>query len=508
MASSALRRSLATGPGFLLLAAHLVGAQPGGDLAQARRLAEAGRVAEAIPLLERARAANPEDPEPLWMLAVAKLRTGDAEAAAELASEVSARVPASPNGPLLLASASRSLGRAADAEAALREALRRDARLPEARRDLALLLAETGRSEEAISGLEALAADFPGRAEALTPLGVLYVQVGRGSDGLEALAAAARSDPNSFEAQHHLGALLSELGQFEEANRRLDAALSLRPGDPGTLLEMCRLRSREERLEEARAACAEAAASAPDHAEAWFASGDVLHYLAEEDAAANAYRRALELDPGHDRAAFRLGQLLQETGQSAEAVELLTAAVDEAGEEAPPERLAGALMTLGRALGDSGDGDAAIARFEAAIELSPTIPEPHLHLGNLLVRRADAESKERGRRHLTRFAEAKQFVDRANELRAAVNRFPGAREPKQALIGHLIAGGAAREALEEAERLLTLAPAEPVHHLLAAESLAALGRVGEARELLERALEQWPRRAEFREAADRLPPSS
>ena len=507
MSRSALRLVLGAGACLLfLLARPAAAAQAGADLAEARRLVEAGRVAEAIPVLERARAVNPDDPEPLWMLAVARLRTGDVTAAAEIAREFSARLPGNANGPLLLASASRTLGRLDDAEAALREALARDPRLAEARRDLALVLAERGQTEEAIEWLEGLAADFPGRAEALTPLGVLYVQVGRGAEGLEALLAAARSDPASFEAQHHLGALLSELGQYEEAGRRLDAALALRPGEPGALLEICRLRSREERLEEARESCAAAAASAPDDAEAWFASGDVLHYLAEEGEAERAYRRALELDSSHDRAAFRLGQLLHEAGRSPEAVEVLTPAVDDAGADVPAERLAGALLTLGRALGDSGDEQAAIERFEAAIAASPATPEPHLHLGNLLVRRGDAESRERGRLHLTRFAEGKRFVDRANELRAAVNRMPGAREPKRALVAHLIAGGAPREALEEAERLLTLAPAEPVHHLLVAESLAALGRTGEARELLDAALERWPANPELHEAAGRLPP--
>lgn len=498
-------RSLAAGACVLLLIQPMAMAQPAADLAEARRLAEAGRVAEAIPLLERARAARPDDPEPLWMLAVARLRVGDAETAAELARDFTTRVPGNANGPLLLASAARELGRLDEAESALEEALARDPRLPEARRDLALVLAERGRTGEAIERLEALAADFPGRAEALTPLGVLYVQAGRGADGLETLLAAAQSDPTSFEAQHHLGALLSELGEFEQANRRLEAALRVRPGDPGTLLEVCRLRSREERLEDARTSCAQAASAAPESAEAWFASGDVLHYLAEVESAEGAYREALRLDPDHDRAAFRLGQLLHEADRSQEAVEVLTPVVDAAG-DAPGARLAGALLTLGRALAGTGDPGAAITRFEAAIAASPSLPEPHLHLGNLLVRRDAEGARERGRHHLSRFRDLKTFSDRANELRAAVNSAPGAREPKQALIAHLIGGGAPGEALEEAERLLTLAPAEPVHHLLVAESLAALGRPAEAREVLDAALLEWPGNLDLRGAADRIPP--
>ena len=476
----------------------------GQDLESARRLVDAGRVAEAIPYLERARTADPGNPLPLWMLAVAHLRVGNAEDAASLAAEFSERMPDSPNGPLLQASALQGLGRPAEAETALREALAREPRHPEARRDLAVLLMQRGETDEALNQLEALAAEFPGRAEALAPLGVLYVQLDRTADGLEALIAAAQADPSSFEAQHHLGALWSELGQYAQAGPRIEAALALRPGDPGALLEMCRLRSREERLEDARRACAEAAAAAPEDPEARFASGDVLHYLAESEAAEAAYRAALRLDPAHDRARYRLGQLLHETGRSAEAVEVLLPAVDRSEPATDPGRRAEALMILGQAITESGDRDAAIARLEAGTRLAPTLPEPHLHLGNLLVRSEDPDAVERGRGHLARFTELKRFEDRANELRAAVNRAPGAREPKGLLIAHLIEGGAVSDALEESGRLFALAPAEPLHHRLYADALEAAGRLDDARSILEGALDTWPDNADLREASARM----
>ena len=71
-------------------------------------------------------------------------------------------------------------------------------------------------------------------------------------------------------------------------------------------------------------------------------------------------------------------------------------------------------------------------------------------------------------------------------------------------MAHLIRGGAPRLALAEAERLLTLAAAEPVHHLLYGEALAAAGRAEEARAALDRALSRWPDHPELQEAAVRL----
>ena len=490
----------------LLLASVLsaTAAAQKGPIEAARQLVAEGRLAEAVPHLERARSADPGDPDPLWMLAVARLRLGNLPEAISLAEEFARLVPESPTGPLLRASALTALGRLPEAAEALREALTRDPRHPEARRDLAILLGRQGQLDEAVSRLEELQSEYPGRPELLAPLGVLYVQQGRGAEGFAALTGAAQADPDSFEARHDLGALLSELGQFEPAGAHLEAALALQPGNPGTLFEICLLRSREERLEDARDACEEAAAAAPESAEAQFASGDVLHYLQEGEAAEKAYREAVRLDPNHSRARFRLGLLLYESGRSDEAIPVLTLAVDSDEASVTPEQIAGGLNTLGQALAATSDPEAAAHRFEAAIAAAPTLPEPRLHLGNLLVRSGNGEKVEEGRRHLERFAELKRFSDRTNELKAAVNANPGAREPKMALIAHLIAGGAPHQALQESERLMTLAAAEPLHHLLYAESLAALGRTQDARDTLETALSNWPANTQLQEAAARL----
>ena len=479
-------------------------AQAEGALEAARRLVAEGRLEEAIPHLERARDAAPHHPDALWMLAVARLRLGNLPEAAALGEEFGRLVPESPTGPLLRASALTALGRLPEAEHALEEALVRDPRHPEARRNLAILLGRQGRIAEAVTRLEALQAEYPGRPEVLAPLGTLYVQAGREAEGLSALLRAAQADPDSFEARHHLGALFSELGQFEPAETHLEAALALEPGNPGTLFAICLLRSREERLEAARDACTAAAAAAPASAEAQFASGDVLHYLQEAEAAEKAYREALRLDPNHFPARFRLGLLLHEGGRSTEAIPVLTPAVEAEAAANNPGQLAGGLMTLGQALAATSDPAGAIRRLEAAIAAAPTLPEPHLHLGNLLVRSGNPAPLEKGRGHLRRFAELKQFSDRTNELKAAVNANPGAREPKMALIAHLIRGNAPEEALVESGRLLTLASAEPVHHLLYAESLAAAGRIAEARETLDAALANWPANTELQQAAARL----
>ena len=75
--------------GALLLASVLSSAADAqtDPIESARQLIAAGRLEEAIPYLEGARSADPGDPEPLWMLAVARLRLADFPEAMALAEE-------------------------------------------------------------------------------------------------------------------------------------------------------------------------------------------------------------------------------------------------------------------------------------------------------------------------------------------------------------------------------------------------------------------------------------
>ncbi len=487
---------------LLALGAGVASAQ---SLETAQRLLDEGRIREAIPHLEAAWREHPGEPAPVWKLAVARLQLGDFDEAAEFGAIFSRLVPESSNGLRLMGSALMAAGRLDEAEAAFRRALERNPGDPASRLDLALLLAGRGRVGEARAGLEALAADWPGRAEILAPLGALHAGEGRRGEALEALTAAARADPDSLEAHHHLGSLYSDLGRFELARRHLDRALELAPGNPGPLSELCLLRSREDRLEEARSVCQQAADAAPEDAETWFRLGDVLQFL-QDSAAEAAHRRALELDPGHRKARFRLGLLLEEQNRSGEAIEALVPGVDAAAPPVAPFDLATGLQTLGIAYRSAGDPDRARLRLEQAIAAAPTLPEPHLHLGNLLARSEHPEEAALGREHLVRFRELRAFDDRVRELKAVINAHPGAPGPKRELVRHLADGGAADRALDEAGLLLALSADEPVHHELVAESLLALGRKEEARTLLEAALARWPDNQNLRDLRARLDP--
>lgn len=121
-------------------------------------------------------------------------------------------------------------------------------------------------------------------------------------------------------------------------------------------------------------------------AEAWYALGYDLEAVAPRDAR-DAYRRAVELDPGHADAHVNLGRLLHEAGEVRAAESHYRIALD-----ADPFH-ATATFNLGVALEDLGRGDDAVAAYEKTLEAQPDHADAHYNLASLhekAGRKADA----------------------------------------------------------------------------------------------------------------------
>ncbi len=103
--------------------------------------------------------------------------------------------------------------------------------------------------------------------------------------------------------------------------------------------------------------------------------------------AAEAYMRAIELDPELVDAVLNLGRIVHEAGDPAEAVRLYQRAL----ELAPDDPII--YFNLGLALEDTSGASAAAARYEEALDLDPDFADAHYNLAGLceqLGRRADA----------------------------------------------------------------------------------------------------------------------
>lgn len=146
-----------------------------------------------------------------------------------------------------------------------------------------------------------------------------------------------------------------------------------------------------------------AAPGPPSSAQDWFDEGVALE-ASDRDAAMAAYRRALELDPGHADAYVNLGALLCESGHGEEALALYEQAAELAPDD-PNVHFNGAM-----ALEDLGMLRDAVSSYERCLVLAPYLVDAHYNLARLYGELGNAQA-------LVRHYNAYRRAQRAEEAR-------------------------------------------------------------------------------------------
>ena len=172
--------------------------------------------------------------------------------------------------------------------------------------------------------------------------------------------------------------------------------------------------------------------------------GDVYRVRQTPDAAAVAYRRALEARPGEPQAQHGLGLALLASGDLAGAEAAFRAAFAFDSTRAAP------LVNLAEAQARLGRPDEELATLEAAVELFPFDPLTHFRLGNTLLRRRD-------------FLRAKEAFQTSIELDVAL------ASPRLGLAQVLAAEGRMDEARHQVDLALTFEPGNPQARQLASQ---------------------------------------
>jgi len=200
----------------------------------------------------------------------------------------------------------------------------------------------------------------PENVELLNAMGFSLFQQGKSEEAVAAFEKALAADPKHWKAHNNMALASIDLGELEvaEAHYRESLAIKRQPAIYNDL-------------------------------------GFVLERQGIPEEAAEAYRKALELDPESASAHYNLGASLVRSGEFAEAESHLRAAL----EKNPNTQT---YTGLGIVLWQQGRVDEAIANLRAAIEADPNNAAAYDQLGTILIQQGKLEEAASTYRDLIR----------------------------------------------------------------------------------------------------------
>jgi tetratricopeptide (TPR) repeat protein len=236
-----------------------------GDLATARKLHQAGRLADAEVCYRQLLAARPNHAETLNLLGVVAHQTGRHDLAV----------------------------------ATIRQAIDQDPLNPAYFSNLGNALYGRGDLDDAILAFRQAIAIKWDSAEAYSNLGVALREQGKIDEAVVAYTHAIRINPNYAEAHANLGLALYALGELERAVRHYRQAIRVKPTYPEAHLDLGVALYRQGKLAEAIAAYRQAISIRPRFPKAYSNLGVALEEIGEIEEARTALERAIELAPSN-----------------------------------------------------------------------------------------------------------------------------------------------------------------------------------------------------------------
>jgi predicted O-linked N-acetylglucosamine transferase (SPINDLY family) len=273
-------------------------------LAQALKLHEQGRLAEAGQLYAAILVLRPDHFDALQMMGLVKLAAGQPTEALRLVSAAMASRKPSPqillNHGLIL----DALKRHEEAIGSFDQALKLKSKYAEAHNNRGATLVTLGRGEEGLESCHKAIALKPDYVEAHYNAGTALRLLGRYDEALKCFDRALALRPNYFKAHNNRGAVLEGLRRFDEALVCYDRALELAPDFTEARNNRGRVLIGLDRAEEAIENFSIAIQVNPNDAEAWYQRGRHLLDIGRNTEAASDLARALALRPNYAEARF------------------------------------------------------------------------------------------------------------------------------------------------------------------------------------------------------------
>ena len=310
-------------------------------------LAHAGRLLDSDPALAAEQAteilrAVGDHPRALHLLAMARIRQGDDQAAIGILGPLTRACPDWPQAHAALGAASARLGRFDEAIAALRRATGLHPGLPDAWLALADALHAGGDATgadkaylrhvrqsakdprllaigkalfenllpEAEEQLRVRLERAPNDVAAMRMLAELSARLGRDDEALELLTRCLELAPGFHAARRNLAQVLNRGNRQPEALEEVERLLAADPANPSVRNLKAVILGRIGDYAQAIALYEGLLAAHPGrHPQLWMSYGHALKTAGSQDRAIAAYRRAIDIDPGCGEAYWSLANL-------------------------------------------------------------------------------------------------------------------------------------------------------------------------------------------------------
>jgi tetratricopeptide (TPR) repeat protein len=264
-------------------------------------------------------------------------------------------------------------GKAAEAEAHFAQAVAADAKDFAARFHLALAQSMQDKDADAIANYREVLALQPGLYEAQLNLGILLLRQKQAAAAAEQLKAAATQKPTQYRPNFHLGEALLLLNKGAEAEAAFRRAIAAQDQSAEALHGLGMALLNQGRTAEGAPYFEQAAKLDRNYEQALLHLANVHEADKNYDAAIALYQRF----PNDPAARERAGDLLLKTGQTARAILVLEAAVQDSPTVANLTALATAYLK-------NNDPEKCLPLMDQALRLEPQNGELRLLYGRLL----------------------------------------------------------------------------------------------------------------------------
>ncbi len=193
----------------------------------------------------------------------------------------------------------QSLGRLDEALTCHQRAIRLMPNNADAHSNLGSVLQEQGKPEQAVASYEQALRIKPDHVDALSNLGIVLLTLGKFDEAVAREEQALRLRPNYAVAHNNLGVVLAQRGRLDEAMASYTQAVRLNPCYTDAYRNLGRTQLSQGKLNEALASHEQVVRLLPKSPAAHFELGNVRQELGDFAGSEQAFRAALQLDPGH-----------------------------------------------------------------------------------------------------------------------------------------------------------------------------------------------------------------